>query len=45
VKGRLQEAALVLMPRAFAVEQPFPKPLLGDITAAALLKGAMLPDE
>ena len=45
MQGRLQETALVLMPRTFAVEQPFPKPLLGHITAAALLKGAVLPDE
>ena len=45
MKGRLEEAALVLMPRAFAVEQTFSKPLLGHIAAAAFLKGAVLPDE
>jgi hypothetical protein len=45
MKGRLQEAALALMPRAFAVEQAFPKKLLGHISTSAFLKGAMLPDE
>jgi hypothetical protein len=45
MQGRLQEAALVLMPRAFAVEQAFPEKLLRHIAAAALLKGAVLPDE
>jgi hypothetical protein len=45
MKGRLQEAALALMPRAFAVEQPFPKKLRGHIAAAAFLKGAVLPDK
>ena len=45
MKGRLQETALVLMPRAFAVEQAFPKKLRGHIPAAAFLKGAVLPDE
>ena len=45
MKGRLQETALVLMPRAFAVEQPFPEKLFGHIPASAFLKGAVLPDE
>ena len=45
MKGWLQETALMLMPRAFAVEQTFPKPLRGHITTAAFLKGAVLPDE
>ena len=33
------------MPRAFAVEQPFPEKLRGHMAAAAFLKGAVLPDE
>jgi len=33
------------MPRAFAVEQAFPKKLLGHIATSALQKGAVLPDE
>ncbi len=36
MKGRLQEVALALMQRAFAVEQAFPEKLLGHIPAAAL---------
>ena len=35
MKGRLQETALVLMPRAFAVEQPLPEKLFGHIPASA----------
>jgi len=45
LKGWLQEAALVLMPRAFTVEQAFSEKLLGHLAATAFLKGAMLPDE
>jgi hypothetical protein len=45
MQGRLQETALVLMSRAFTVEQAFPKKLLGHIATAALLKDAVLPDE
>ena len=45
MKGRLQEVALTLMPRAFAVEHPFPQKLRGHIAAATFLKGAVLPDE
>jgi len=37
--------ALALMQRAFAVKQAFPKKLLGHVPAAALQKGAVLPDE
>src|SRR2546426_35510 len=45
MKGQLQEMALALMQRAFAVEQAFPKKLLGHVPAAPLQKGAVLPDE
>src|SRR5262249_608853 len=45
MKGRLQEMALALMQRAFAVEQALPEELFGDVPAAALQKGAVLPDE
>src|SRR5438105_4702929 len=45
MKGRLHEMALALMQRAFAVKQAFPKKLLGHVPAAALQKGAVLPDE
>jgi len=45
MKGRLQEMALALMQRAFAVEQALPKKLLGHVPAAALQKSAVLPDE
>ena len=43
MKGRLQETALVLMPRAFA-EQPFPRNSLVT-SPRRFLKGAVLPDE
>ena len=39
------QAALVLVPCAFAVEQAFSEKLFGDVPAAAFLKGAVLPDE
>ena len=45
MKGRLHEVALVLMQRVFAVEQALTEKLRGDVPAAALQKGAVLPDE
>jgi len=45
MEGRLQEVALALMQCAFAVEQALTEKLLGDVAAAALQKGTVLPDE
>ena len=45
MKRRLHEVALALMQGAFAVEQALSEKLFGDVPAATLQKGAVLPDE
>ena len=45
MKGRLHEASLALMHRAFAIEQAGAEKLLGDVPPSALNKRAVMSDE